>query len=437
MTPPMGWNSWDCYGTTVTEDEVLANATFMAEHLLPFGWDTVVVDIQWYEPAARAGGYNDGAELELDGVGRQLPAANRFPSAAGGAGFKPLADSIHSLGLKFGLHVMRGIPRQAVRDRLPVEGTAYTADDVADTSSVCEWNADNFGLNHRHPGAQAYYDSQLRQFAEWGVDFVKADDMLGPYFAAEIEAYRQAIARSGRGMVLSLSPGRALSLSRLEHLRGNAQMWRVSDDLWDVWEDVEAQFGRMARWAPHQRPGAWADADMLPVGRIALRAERGTERLSRLTLDEQRTMLTLWCISRSPLMLGCDLPSSPPETLDLLTNPELLEVHNASVNNRELLRDGHLVVWAAESTTPDQRFVAVFNTGEGEAVREIPLADLAFPDDDGLSGRSPWSGREAWSGSAALLSGPLGGLALQVRIPSHGVEFYRFTRTASPGALTP
>lgn len=428
MTPPMGWNSWDCYGTTVTEDEVLANAAFMAEHLLPFGWDTVVVDIQWYEPAARAGGYNDGAELELDGFGRQLPAANRFPSAAGGAGFKPLVDRIHSLGLKFGLHVMRGIPRQAVRDRLPVERTAYTADDVADTSSVCEWNADNFGLNHQHPGAQAYYDSQLRQFADWGVDFVKADDMLGPYFSVEIEAYRQAIARSGRGMVLSLSPGRALSLSRLEHLRSNAEMWRVSDDLWDIWDDVEAQFARMARWAPHQRPGAWADADMLPVGRIALRAERGTARLSRLTLDEQRTMLTLWCISRSPLMLGCDLPSSPPETLHLLTNRDLLEAHGASTNNRELLREGDLVLWAAESTASEDRFVAVFNTGAGELVREIPLADLGL---NSPSHRAPvpLSAREAWTGRDAVIRAPMGRPALQVRIPSHGAGFFRFTRT--------
>lgn len=429
----MGWNSWDCYGTTVTEDEVLANAAFMARHLLPFGWDTVVVDIQWYEPAARAGGYNDGAELELDGFGRQLPAANRFPSAAGGAGFKPLADRIHEMGLKFGLHIMRGIPRQAVRDRLPVEGTVCTADEVADVSSLCEWNADNYGLNLQHPGSQAYYDSQLRQFAAWGVDFVKADDMLGPYFAAEIDAYRQAISRSGRDMVLSLSPGRALSLSRLDHLRSTAQMWRVSDDLWDVWEDVEAQFGRMARWAPHQRPGAWADADMLPVGWIALRAERGSERLSRLTLDEQRTMLTLWCISRSPLMLGCDLPSSPPETLDLLTNTDLLEVHQASVNNRELLRDGDLVLWAAESPTSDHRFVAVFNTGREELIRKLPLADLGLTDDD-RSDRLKWRAREAWSGKDAVISTLTGPPAVHVRIPGHGAAFFRFTRSADPAA---
>lgn len=433
----MGWNSWDCYGTTVTEEEVLANAAFMAEHLLPYGWDTVVVDIQWYEPAARAGGYNDGAVLELDGFGRQLPAVNRFPSAAAGRGFGPLAERIHGMGLKFGLHIMRGIPRQAVRDRLPVEGTDYAADQIADTSSTCEWNTDNFGLNHGHPGAQAYYDSQLRLFAEWGVDFVKADDMLGPYFAAEIAAYQRAIARSGRDIVLSLSPGRALSLAHLEHLQGNAQMWRVSDDLWDVWEDVEAQFARMARWAPHQREGAWADADMLPVGRIALRAERGSDRLSRLTLDEQRTMLTLWCVSRSPLMLGCDLPSSPPETLALLTNTDLLTVLNASRNNRELLRDGDLVLWAAESTTSEDRFVAVFNTGTADLVRMIPVGDLGLvPADAGVSPNAlSWRGREAWSGDEAVFGLGAGLPSLDVKLPPHGAKLYRCTLTSRAAAL--
>lgn len=420
----MGWNSWDCYGTSVTEEEVMANASFMARHLLPSGWDTVVVDIQWYEPQARAGGYNDGAELQLDAYGRQLPAPNRFPSSAGGLGFKPLADRIHGLGLKFGVHIMRGIPRQAVRDCLPVEATDLTAADVADTSSVCDWNTDNFGLDHSNPGAQAYYDSQLRLFASWGVDFIKADDMLGPYFAEEIAAYRRAISRSGRDMVLSLSPGRALSLGRLEHLRGNAHMWRVSDDLWDVWEDVEAQFTRMARWAPHQRPGSWADADMLPVGRIALRAERGSERLTRLSLDEQRTMLSLWSISRSPLMLGCDLPSSPPETLELLTNGDLLAALKESRNNRELLREGNLVLWAAESTTSDDRFAAAFNTGTAGQARTLLLADLGLPDDGG------WVGREAWSGAGVVLTEINDAPALVVDPPAHGVRFYRFSRTA-------
>ena len=124
--PPLGWNSWDCYGTTVREEEVKANADFMATRLAQFGWNYVVVDIQWYEPNAQAHGYRENAELITDGFGRLLPAINRFPSAANGAGFKPLADYVHSLGLKFGIHIMRGIPRQAVRQNLPISQHALS-----------------------------------------------------------------------------------------------------------------------------------------------------------------------------------------------------------------------------------------------------------------------------------------------------------------------
>ena len=429
----MGWNSWDCYGTTVTEGEVLANAEFMAARMAAVGWNTVVVDIQWYEPSARAGGYNDHAALVLDEFGRQLPAVNRFPSATGGAGFAPLARQVHDLGLSFGLHVMRGIPRQAVHDRLPVEGTGYTADEVADTTSVCEWNTDNYGLDHGHPGAQAYYDSQLRLFASWGVDFVKADDMIGPYHRGEVEAYQLAIQRSGRAMVLSLSPGRQVSTARVDHLREHAQMWRVSDDLWDNWADVLAQFDRMARWAPFQRPGGWADADMLPVGRMALRAERGEPRLSRLTAAEQRTMITLWCVSRSPLMVGCDLPSSPAETIELLTHPDVLEILNASTDNREVLAERGVIVWTARSTTSRDRFVAIFNTSDDDVQVIKPLADLGLGE---TASWTAWAVIDAWTGQTSTDLRGDGETYLAGDLRAHDAMALRFTpqlRATYPG----
>ncbi|HEY8716988.1 alpha-galactosidase, partial [Pengzhenrongella sp.] len=335
----MGWNSWDCYGTTVTQDEVLANARFMAGHLLAHGWDTVVVDIAWYDPTARSHGYNAGARLSLDAHGRTLPAENRFQSAAGGRGFAPLAAAVHDLGLRFGVHVMRGIPRLAVERNLPVLGTAWTARDAADTSSTCTWNPDNYGLDHDHPAAQGYLDAQVAQLAAWGVDFVKVDDMLAPYHPRAIEAWATAIERSGREIALSLSPGTHLSTANLEHLRAHAQMWRISDDLWDRWEDVHAQFARLARWAPFQQPGGWADADMLPLGRIGIRAERGEDRDSRLTPDEQCTLLTLWVMGRSPLMMGGDLPTSDDATIARLANPALARVLRTGVDGREVVRE--------------------------------------------------------------------------------------------------
>jgi alpha-galactosidase len=407
-TPPMGWNSWDCYGTTVTEAEVLANAEFMATRLLAHGWNTVVVDIQWYEPTARAGGYNVGAPLELDAHGRPVPVAARFPSAAAGLGFRPLADRVHGLGLRFGVHIMRGIPRLAVERSLPVLGTPYTAADVADPVSLCEWNTDNVGLNHDHPGARAYYDSLATMFAGWGVDYVKADDMLAPYHAREIEALSCALRATGRPMVLSLSPGYWLSVEHLAHLRRHADMWRVSDDLWDRWDDVHAQFDRMAQWAPLAGAGAWPDADMLPLGRLGVRAEVGAARDSRLTRDEQRTLLTLWCVGRSPLMFGGDLPSSDERTIAMLTNDRVLDVLNRSTGNRQVLREGDLVVWTAEPTDRPGRYVAVFGLGDAPMDVQLPLSAVgARP---GARAVDLWTGAELGRCDAMLA----------VTVASHG-----------------
>ncbi|WP_084128161.1 glycoside hydrolase family 27 protein [Demequina sp. NBRC 110055] len=421
----MGWNSWDSYGTTVTEDEVLANARQLAERLLPLGWDTVVVDIAWYDPTARSHGYNDDAPLTLDAFGRQMPAVNRFPSAADGAGFAPLAAAVHALGLKFGLHIMRGIPRLAVDQDLPIHGTEWTASQVVDRDHVCAWNPDNYGLNHDHPGAQAYYDAQVSQFAAWGVDFIKADDMQAPYYEREIAAYAQAIERSGRDISLSLSPGTHLSTAHLPHLREHAQMWRVSDDLWDRWEDVHAQFARMARWAPFQQPGGWADADMLPLGRIGIRAERGEPRDSRLTLDEQQTLLTLWTMSRSPLMVGGDLPTSRDDTIALLTNPAITEVLQTSVDGREIVRepledgDGELIVWTARSATSDRAYAAVFWTGQSAHQAGVELSSLLGIGHARITATDLWPGQTTSIESHRLIA----------TVPAHGVAWVALDTT--------
>ena len=364
--PPMGWNSWDSYGTTITEEEVLANARFMAGHLKDAGWDTLVIDAGWFDPNAHAHGYSDGTPLCIDAYGRQIPDEQRFPSAADGKGFGPLAEAVHRLGLKLGVHVMRGIPRQAVHENLPVKGTTLHARDVADTEHTCVWNHDNYGLKRGDAGAQAWYNAQVDLFASWGLDFLKVDDMQTPFFPEEIEAYHHAIERAeaayGRPITLSLSPGGWVASTHVDFLRGVSQMWRISDDLWDRWEDIYQQFPRLARWAPMQRTGHWADADMLPLGHIGLRAERGDDRQSKLTRDEQKTLLTLWSMGRSPLMVGGDLPTSSADTIALLANPALREVTAGSVNNREIVYErifgrwweedsylGDLAVWTADA----------------------------------------------------------------------------------------
>ncbi|SFJ77986.1 glycoside hydrolase family 27 protein [Cellulomonas sp. KH9] len=432
-TPPMGWNSWDCYGTTVTEAEVLANARFMAEHLAPSGWDTVVVDIDWSDPDARPHGYVEDARLVLDAHGYPQPAPGRFPSAADGTGFTALAAQVHALGLRFGVHVLRGVPRRAVAAALPVPGDGgWTTADVADPTSTCPWNGHMVGLDHTHPGAQDWLDGLVAQLASWGVDLVKVDDMLAPFHADAVAAWGTAIARSGRDIVLSLSPGTRLSTEHLPVLREHAQMWRVCDDLWDRWEDVHANFARLARWAPHQRPGGWADADMLPLGRIGIRAERGEDRSSRLTPDEQRTLLTLWVMARSPLMMGGDLPTSDPATIALLTTPAVGHVLRTGTDGRELLREpagdehdsGEVVVWAARAGDGSGSvYVAVFWTGAHPRTERLPLTAVLG---DADAGRGPWAVRDLWSGAdlpdpVVTTPEPLGVIDLDV--PPHGVRW--------------
>ncbi|WP_265522791.1 glycoside hydrolase family 27 protein [Oerskovia flava] len=431
--PPMGWNSWDCFGTTVTEAEVLANADVLAARLSPTGWDTVVVDIQWYEPTARAGGYNVDAPLLLDGHGFPRPDPARFPSAGGGDGFAPLAAQVHARGLRFGLHLMRGIPRRAVEADLPVPGTTYRASDIADRSSTCPWNGDNYGLDHTHPGAQAWLDALMHQIIGWGVDLLKVDDMLAPYQAAAVEAYALAVRRAerahGRDVVLSLSPGTDLSLAHLDHLRAHADMWRVCDDLWDRWGDVEAQLARLARWAPHQGPDGWADGDMLPLGRIGTRAERGQDRDSALTRDERRTLLTAWSLARSPLMVGGDLTRTDDETLADLANAEVLELLRHSTGGAELLREDDVVVWGAAGTGPraGSRWAAVISTAAEPRTVTLPAASVGFT---GLrTSSSPLVARDLWSGEPVTLVPPTaahgGDHALTLDVPAHGTRLLR------------
>lgn len=430
--PPMGWNSWDCYGTSVTEAEVLANARFMSEHLREFGWDTIVVDIDWSDPTARSHGYNDSAPLCMDDHGRLIPDPERFPSSAGGRGFAPLAAEIHALGLRFGIHTMRGIPRRALVADAAVLGTDARAADIADPSNACEWNPDMVGLDHRHPAAQTYYDSTLALYAQWGVDFIKADDMLWPYQAADIEAYALAIERSGRAMELSLSPGRDLSLAHLEHLREHATMWRICDDLWDRWEDVEANFARFARWAPFASGHGWPDGDMLPLGRIGIRAERGEPRQDRLTPAERMSMLTLWFIARSPLMVGGDLPSSDPSTIALLQNAEALAVHADSTGNRELFREGDTVLWGAEGPG-GVRYAAVFNLADDPRELVVDVGSLAFPADGAVT--ELWSRESVALESVAVQSDAARGVApgsraLRLDLPAHGAALLRWAAGA-------
>lgn len=406
--PPMGWNSWDCYGAAVNEAQVRANAEYMAENLKEYGWEYIVVDIQWFEPGAVSHQYNKGAELVMDEFGRLLPAPNRFPSAAEGKGFRSLADYVHSLGLKFGIHILRGIPRQAIRANTPIMGTDIRAAEIADFGNVCPWNGDMCGIDMGRPGAQAYYDSIFRLYAHWGVDFVKVDDIARPYHREEVEGIAKAIRNSGRDMILSLSPG-AAPVSQAEHLSKWANMWRMTDDFWDDWELLKKMFDYCREWFPYTGENHFPDCDMLPLGRIRLcNTENGEN--AHFTANEQRLLMSLWAVFRSPLMFGGDMTRNDAFTLSLMQNREIIDINQNSRGGREVYRKGNEIVWAANGS--DHRvFLAHFNVGEEEITADFNLEFI------GLEEKA--DAREIWGGEEQK-----GVLRVKSVIPPHGVRLY-------------
>jgi alpha-galactosidase len=281
-TPPMGWNSYDAFGDTVTEDEVMANAMYVKERLLSHGWNYIVIDFRWYDPEPPGNDFllnklRTGAKLSSDSFGRLLPAENRFPSSANGKGFRPLADRLHKMGLKFGVHYMRGIPRQAVLAKTPIADSAFTAADAGDPNRPGEWCPDMFGVRS-NPAGQAWYDSLFKLFAAWGVDFVKVDDISPNYRTGESEMIRRAIDKSGRAIVYSISAGPPAQ-SDAENVATHVNMWRISSDFWDRWSSLNLQFDLMYPWHDFTGSGHYPDADMIPFGHIAIRSKAGGDEL--------------------------------------------------------------------------------------------------------------------------------------------------------------
>ena len=391
ITPPMGWNSWDCYGPTVREDEVKANTDYIADHLKEYGWEYVVIDIRWYVENDKAGGYNeDNPIYVIDEYGRYLPAENRFPSAKGGKGFKELARYIHDKGLKFGIHIMRGIPKVAVEKKMPIKGTnGITADQIYSPEMQCQWLHDNYTVLDT-PGGQAYYNSLFDMYANWGVDFVKVDDLSRPYHKREIEMIRKAIDQCGRPIVLSTSPG-PTPVDSAEHIKNHANMWRMVDDVWDQWDHITNLIHVAEYWYPYIAPGTWPDCDMIPLGRIAIRGERGEDRMTRLSPAEQYTLMTFFTIFKSPLMFGGDLPSNDHFTLSLLTNKEVLKMHRESTDVKQLYqKEGKLAVTSCNKDTGEV-YLALFNISDNDKV-EVSVDLDTIGVNRGASIKNLWTG---------------------------------------------
>jgi alpha-galactosidase len=388
-TPPMGWNSYNCFGSAVHEDEVKVNADYVAKNLKQYGWQYIVVDFLWsYDnpPGSNIGNpfqknLDDGSFipwLAMDKWGRLAPNTNKFPSAFGDNGFKPLGDYVHALGLKFGIHVMRGIPRQAVWAKCPVLGAAgITADMVADTSSTCPWMNHMYGLNMSKPGAQEYLNSLLKLYAEWGVDFIKVDDIARPYNNAEIEGYKKAIDACGKEIVLSLSPGET-PVKDATHAAKFSNMWRMADDFWDNWQQVLKMFDYAKTWEGVGGPGHWPDCDMIQIGKLSKRGPVGPERYSRFTEDEAMTHITFWCIYQSPLILGGNLPENREQDLKLFTNNEVLDVNQHGEHPTQLYKKDGSMVWFSHIHGREDVYMALFNISDSVKNVAVDFSQLGL-----------------------------------------------------------
>ncbi len=425
--PALGWNSFNCYGAVVEEHEVRANTDFMDKNLKEYGWEYIVLDFCWFYPTP-PGSYRsnppqfrmtDGSLVPwfpMDEYGRLYPDTRKFPSASDGNGLKALGDYIHSRGLKFGLHIMRGIPRQAVYAKSKIKGAeGVDASMIADTTRICNWLNSMYGIDTTKQGAQEYYDSLFELYASWGVDYVKYDDLNNPniedgYHKGEVEAIRKAIDKCGRPMVLSLSPG--MSREDGEHINQYANSWRISKDFWDSWEQLREQFDICAEWNDTRRYGTWPDADMLQLGRLALRGPVGEPRSSNFTRDEQLTHYTLWCLYKSPLMIGCDLPTSSKEVIEVFQNKDLLEIQQNGENPHITYSDDKTIVWASNHfAKTGTKYVAIFNVSEEDNVVKLKASDYV---------KGSYTIRDIWAKSAARS----GSSTISSKVAKHGVVLY-------------
>jgi alpha-galactosidase len=423
-TPPMGWNSWDSYGLTITETQFRENVQVQAKKLLPFGYKYVVIDEGWFLKNPLDRPTPEKLQYQIDGYGRYEPVPARFPSAIANDGaatsFRALGQYVHSLGLRFGIHIVRGIPRISVAANLPIAASDFHAADAADQTDACPWDPTNWGVNDNAAG-QAWYDSLLAQYASWGIDLLKVDCIATrPYKATEIRMIRRAIEKTGRPIVLSLSPGET-ALGDAAEVGQFAEMWRISNDVWDFWathkeypHGLGEQFGLAAAWVPYVQPGNWPDADMLPLGHLGPNPGEGAPRETRLTHDEQRTMLTLWSMMRSPLILGANLTQMDAWTLALITNRSVIEIDQHSHGGRQVEHTGDMIVWRAEKDARTS-YLAVFNLGEKPMTVQRALKDFGFAE-------KSYGQRNLWEAGAVMQSdkvdaivAPHGCLLLEVR----------------------
>lgn len=433
--PPLGWNSFDSYGVYLHEEAAYANLEAMAEKLKPHGYEYFVIDNGWFGEYRLQEGTHYPAEkhasdIRINEYGYYLPSKVYFPG-----GLEGIAERCKELGLKLGVHLMRGIPRKAYELDLPIEGTPYTARDIANTDprENCTWCTYNYAVDMTKPGAQEWYDGLIRHIADMGVEMIKYDDIVE--HPDEVEAVAKAVEKTGKPILLSLSPGDKVSPDAIGVFK-MANMLRVTQDVWDEQIYIDECFKAWRKWGGKEQPGFWIDMDMIPFGQLQLMspvcedtedsplsngeialAGKGVNRWSQLSKPQMKTFITMRALAASPLMMGGDLPTLDDYSLKLITDTDMLECNQNGVMGSLVHEQDGIETWVTYKKGSDHEgWLGVFNRKGKETTVEISETLTGLEDLEGYSMRDIWKDQAVEPFES-------------LNIPPNGVLFISFDRT--------
>lgn len=349
LTPPLGWNSWNCWGDKVDADKVLRSArALVAFGLDQHGWSYINIDDAWQ--GERGGRFH-----------AIQPDSHRFPD------LKHLCDEIHGLGLKAGIYSTPWTASYAGRLGGSAENPQGRRDTNANFNAPRNKNVLPFAI-----GKYSFARADARQWAAWGIDYLKYD--WAPVTAAPAVAMRQDLRAAGRDIILSLSNNHEDNLfHEIAEVSRSAESWRTTGDIYDDWHRVKQIGFSQDKWAPFGGPGHWNDPDMLVIGQVGWGAPHPT----KLTPDEQYTHMSLWCLLAAPLLIGCDLEKLDDFTLSLLTNDEVLAVDQDSLGSsaRCVVTNGNVRIYV-KNLADGSRAVGLFNLDQENTRLTANWSDL-------------------------------------------------------------
>lgn len=356
--PFMGWSSWSSIRKKPTEQNIKDAADVMAAKFKSHGYQYVNLDdyymLDW--------------TTTVDKYGRWVVDPKKFPS-----GMKALGDYIHHKGLKFGLYVTLGIPKGAVDQNTPIEGTPYHAKDIVNFSKgqKVNFNFKNmYAIDYSKPGAQEYIDSWAQLFASYGVDYLKIDGVRNQDIQ-DVEAWAKALKKTGRPIHVELSNN--LDIKQASTWKELSNGWRTDHDVEAYgkptltnWKKVSRRFDDAAEWHEHAGPGGWNDFDSLNV------ANGGKD---GLTEEEKRSYVTLWAIASSQFVIGNDLTKLDDYGISLLTNDEIIGANQSGAAGKRLYKTAASQVFYQK--LPDGSYnIGLFNTGPSSQNVSVKWADL-------------------------------------------------------------